>query len=354
MLEAEDEAAAIETLHQLGCTDGLPVLAPTEQRVARLVLASGLDGDLDLGVMGPAYGATTVEKVCACAVMAGCLPDHMPVVIAAVRALLDPRLDLTELQATTFGTTPLVLVNGPARELCGVASGFGALGPGPRANASIGRALRLAMINLGGGRAGISDMALLGHGGKFTAVLGEDEEGSPWPPLHVARGCARIDSAVTLVGVEAPHSVIFLPPGDDESMEQAAERLLATLAAALAHPGSNNRILRGGAAVVALNPDHVRLLDLAGFERRSAAERICELTTFPRAEMERWIPALRGRGDDETARLAAFRDPDDLLWVVAGGSGLYSAVFPSWCAGPHGNRAVTVSFDPAPSCEIPG
>ena len=188
LLEAVDEAAALERLHELGCTDGLPVVVPTPERVGRMVLASGYDGDLLLGEMGPALGACTIEHVAACAVMAGCLPDHMPIVVAAVRAVLDPSFDCTEMQATTHSITPLVIVNGPAVGWCGLHGGFGALGPGHRANASIGRALRLTMMNIGGARPGSSDMALLGHPGKFTYCLAEDEEHSPFPPLHVDLG----------------------------------------------------------------------------------------------------------------------------------------------------------------------
>ena len=140
LLEAPDEAEALEQLHQLGCTDGLPVIIPTPQRVERFVLASGLEGSLELGAMGPALGAATVEKIAAVAVMAGCLPDWMPIVVAAVEAVLDERFDLTEMQATTHCTAPLILVNGPVRNWCNIACGYGALGPGHRANASIGRA----------------------------------------------------------------------------------------------------------------------------------------------------------------------------------------------------------------------
>jgi hypothetical protein len=144
-LVAADDADALEALHGLGCTDGLPVVVPTPERVERMVLATGLDGDLVLGEMGPNLGVCTVEKLAIAAVMAGCTPDHVPVVVAAARAVMDPVFDLTEVQATTHAISPLVIVNGPARQACGgVHGGFGALGPGHRANASIGRALRLA------------------------------------------------------------------------------------------------------------------------------------------------------------------------------------------------------------------
>ena len=201
-LEATDEAAALESLHDLSCTDGLPVVIPTPSRVERLVLASGLDADMVLGELGPAMGIATVEKVAVAAVMAGCIPDYMPLVVAAVKAAADPRFDLTELQATTHCTAPLIIVNGPARIECGpVASGFGALGPGHRANASIGRALRLCLINIGGGRPGVSDMALLGHPGKFTYCLAEAEEDSPFPPLHTSLGFDATDQRCYAAGL---------------------------------------------------------------------------------------------------------------------------------------------------------
>ena len=152
-LSARDEEAALEELHRLGCTDGLPVVIPTAERVNRMVLASGLEADMMLGTMGPGHGIATVEKVAIAAVMAGCLPDYMPVVVAAVKAVINPEFDLTEMQATTHCTAPLIIVNGPARHTCGpIASGTGALGPGHRANATIGRALRLTMINIGKAR----------------------------------------------------------------------------------------------------------------------------------------------------------------------------------------------------------
>ncbi|MDX1382635.1 MAG: hypothetical protein R3190_03270 [Thermoanaerobaculia bacterium] len=355
LLEARDEEAALELLHELGCTDGLPVVVPTPQRVERLTLATGLEPALELGVMGPAGGSATVEKLATAAVMAGCLPEHMPVFLAAVEAVLDERFDCTEMQATTFGTAPLILVNGPARLACGpIASGFGALGPGPRANAAIGRALRLAMINVGGGRAGISDMTLLGHAGKFTACLAEDEESSPFEPLHVARGFAATESVVTVIGTEAPTSVISVVDADDPD---SAPRLLRSIAASLTHPGTNNAVLRGGAAVVVLNPDHAATLAASGYDRRRICEELVELCTYRPRDLEPFLGsggAFTAAGDDREARtLACFASPDDVLVLVAGGGGLYTTVMSSWCAGPHRNRAVSVAVRLGESCEIP-
>ncbi len=350
LLTATDEAAALERLHELSCTDGLPVIVPTPARVDRMILASGTDRDLVLGQMGPAMGIATVEKVAVAAVMAGCLPDYMPVVMAAVRAVLDVRFDLTEMQATTHCTAPLIIVNGPARRWCGpIASGFGALGPGHRANASIGRALRLAMINIGGGRPGQSDMALLGHPGKFAYCLAEDEEASPLPPLHVDSGFHADESVVTVIGAEAPHSVLFSGDGDDPERHQ---RLLEVLAIGLANLATNNAVLRGGTAVVVLNPEHAAILADAGLSRAEIAERLLGLAAHPFSRLKHYEPSFAGRaGNGDEVR--CFSDPGDILILTAGGAGLYSMVMPTWCAGPHRNRAIQVRVDTNQFCEVP-
>ena len=205
LLSAVDEADALELLHRLGCTDGLPVVIPTPERVDRCVLATGVDPTMSLGVMGPLGALTTIERVATNAVMAGCGPDHMPMVVATLRALLRPEYDLSEAQSTTHSTTPLVVISGPLAEVCGIAGGFGALGPGHRANASIGRAVRLCLMNIGGAKPGVSDMALLGQPGKFTMCMAENIAESPWEPCSVAAGFDPFDSVVTVLGVEGPH-----------------------------------------------------------------------------------------------------------------------------------------------------
>lgn len=349
-LVAADEAAALEQLHELGCTDGLPVVVPTPERVERMALATGYPLDLELGVMGPNLGSCTVEKLAAAAVMAGCLPDHAPLVVAAARAVMDERFDLTEMQATTHATAPLVIVNGPARSLCGgVHGGFGALGPGHRANASIGRALRLAMINIGGGRSGSSDMALLGHPGKFTMCLAEDEENSPFPAMHTSLGFDAAASTVTVIGAEGPQSVIAVVDADDST---SPDRMLTSFARAFANTANNNVALARGQAALAINPDHAAVLAAAGHDRRSIQEAIVERAVVSVDAMRETAAALRPVPDE--GAVECFRDPEDVLVFIAGGGGLYSAVFPTWCAGPHRNRAVTVEVEVGQACEIPG
>jgi hypothetical protein len=360
MLEAPDYVAGIELLHELECTDGLPVVLPTQELVEAMTLTSCLALDLSLGTVPPAHGAATIEKIAAAAVMAGCLPEHFPVVLAAAEALCDPALDLGEVQATTHNLAPLLIVNGPARAACGnIASGYGALGPGRRANAAIGRAVRLMMINIGGGRPGTSDMAQLGHPGKFTYCLAEGEETSPFPPLHTTLGYDSEQSAVTVVCVEAPHSVqCITTPGD----ATGPDRLLNQLASALANCGSNNHLFGRGAQVVVLNPDHARLLANAKFDRGELQLELARRAV--RKQSETWatradwveasptpIPAYAE--DADAGALYAVADPSQILILVAGGEGTYSAVMPSWGFGPHDNTFVTREVVVAQACEIP-
>ncbi|MBX9608716.1 MAG: hypothetical protein K2Y51_21025 [Gammaproteobacteria bacterium] len=349
LLQAADADAALELLHELGCTDGLPVVIPTADKVARLVLASGLDGDIELGDMGPANGVATVEKVACAAVMAGCLPDHMPVVVAAVRAVCQPAFDLAEMQSTTHCIAPLLIVNGPARRDCGgFASGFGLMGPGHRANAAVGRALRLAMMNIGGARPGVSDMALHGSPAKFSFCIAEDEASSPFPPLHTSFGYAPDESAVTVVGVEAPHSCFFTGDADDPA---SAEALLDTLAAVIANRGSNNSHLGGrGAVVVVMNPDHAEVLKRAGYDRPRVQAALAARALTPREELSRLNRKMLTGTED---LIPAVREPRNIHLLVAGGPGLYSMVMPSWCAGPHGNIAVHQAIEIAQFCELP-
>ncbi|MEM7078741.1 MAG: hypothetical protein AAF513_08945 [Pseudomonadota bacterium] len=349
-LDALDEETALETLHDMGCTDGLPVVIPTPERVERLVLASGLDGDMILGDMGPALGIASVEKVAVAAVMAGCKPDYMPLVIAAVKAVVDERFDLTELQSTTHCTAPLIIVNGPARFECGpVASGFGALGPGHRANASIGRALRLCMINIGGGKPGVSDMALLGHPGKFTYCLAEAEEESPFPPLHVGLGFDASDSVVTVLGCEAPHSVMYSDNADDP---EDVEKLLHQLAVGIANMATNNALLCSGMALVVLGPKHAEVFARANMSREAVTQSLWELTHHKTADHDRYGGQFGGRFKTDT--YAAFAKPENILVMVAGGSGLYSMVMPNWGGAAHANTAVSVAVEHNQFCEVPG
>jgi hypothetical protein len=345
---SEDELQ--ETLWRLKATDGLPVVLPTPERVeAMLEMASlaGFDRDLVLGEVGPNLGQATVEKVAINAVMAGCKPDHLPVVIAAVMALCDPRMDTTEFQVTTHPVAPLLIVNGPAVKEAGIASGFGALGYGHRANLCIGRAVRLCLINLGGVWPGESAMSLLGQAGSIAYCLGEDEAASPFPPLHTSLGFAPETSAVTVACVGAPVSVLCPPSADESPM---ADRLLTLLASYIGNIAHNNASGLHGSVVVVLSPDHARALHLEGYGREEITAELVKRAGNPAG----LVAQLRGGAPakDPAAFQPAIGGPEKLLVLVAGGPGVYSTVMTSWGGGPHGNAHASREIVFYDACEV--
>src|SRR6266850_633011 len=180
-----------------GVTDGLPVVPPTRERVETLLAATRRGRDESLGEMPPNYGRVTVEKAAVNAVMAGCRPEYLPVVLAAAECACDPAFNLHGVATSTHFSAPLIVVHGPVRQRIGLNCSFGVFGSGYRANATLGRALRLLMINVGGARPGEISMSTFGHPGRYTYCIGEHEEASPWPPYHVARGLPPGSSAVT-------------------------------------------------------------------------------------------------------------------------------------------------------------
>ncbi|MFA5630635.1 MAG: hypothetical protein WC997_03895 [Porticoccaceae bacterium] len=353
ILHASDERAAAQALYEQRRTDGLPIVVPTPQRVAEMLQYSGgLDADLVIGNVGSAGGLLTVEKAAVNAVIAGCLPEIFPLVIAACAAITDPLFDLGPMQVTTHAVTPFIIVNGPARERYAVNSGAGALGPGFRTNATLGRAVRFVMLNVGGGVPGVGDMASLGSPAKFTCCMAEAEEESPFEPLHVSRGFSPEDSTVTALGVEGPHSFYF---NFDEDSHARATMFLKQLGAAIANCGSNNIFFRRGMIGVILMPLHAEILGDAGYTRRAVQEALYEYASIPRSQ----LLAVAGEHmnnavPDASETLRAVNKPEDFL-VITGGEagGAYSAFMPSWCGGQQGQIAVTkkVIFDDF--CEIP-
>jgi len=343
LVEADDEAAAVARLHALGCTDGLPVVVPTPDRVAAMLAgAPELDPAIVLGVVPPRMGRATVESVAANAVMAGFPPAHFAAVCAVVRAVCDPDFDLGVVQATTHNAAVLVIVNGPARLVePAFASGVGALGPGPVANTTTGRALRLVLVNAGGGTPGAGDMSTLGQPAKLSCCLAEAEEESPFEPLSVARGVDAGRSAVTVLGVEGPRQVMFVAVGDGAALD--AERLLALLGATVAAPGSLGGMGYGGSSALVLSPYHAGLLAAAGLDRASVAAAVAQRAVLPAHEVERLHGRVRAAGHDTRAGVVrALSSPAHLLVAVAGGAGTYSAVFCGLADGVA--PAVTVAF----------
>jgi hypothetical protein len=349
-LEAVDEETALENLHREGMTDGLPVVIPTRRRIEAMILASGYDGDMSLGDVGPSGCAATVETVAANAVMAGCLPEHFPVVIAAVKAICDPRFDLTEIQVTTHPITPLIIVNGPVREQAGLSSGYGAFGPGYRANASIGRAVRLVMMNIGGGRPGLSDMSVMGSPNKFTFCASENEEDSPWEPLHVSRGFAPEQSAVTVFSVEGAHSVLCAPMPDD-CVDMAVSAVLDAVGSAVGGLGANSTYLGLGDIAVIINPQTAELLAAAGLDRPALQKELTDRARHPRRILRVRNPFLIPAGPPED--MLPTRDPATIVIAVAGGRGNYVMVCPTLGASPHHHPSVSKEVEINQLCLLP-
>ncbi|MBI1846050.1 MAG: hypothetical protein HYR86_03640 [Candidatus Rokubacteria bacterium] len=338
----------VEIWFERGVTDGLPVVAPARARVERMLAATGRPRDEVVGLIPPNHGRGTVEKIAVNAVMAGCRPEYLPVVLAAVEAAVDPVFNLHGQSATTNAASPLIIVNGPIRPRLGINCAAGVFGPGFRANATIGRALRLIMINLGGARPGETAMSTLGHPGRYTYCIGEHEEVSPWEPLAQERGIAPGRSAVTLFSGEGPTMI-----NDHLSREPA--QLVASLGWSAAGLWNHKAFPLYGHTLWVIGPEHAKSLGQAGWRkadvRRALYEtvrrRARELAPGPDgAEAGRLKDTLAGRDPDEL--VPKFPSLEEILIVVAGGTaGRFSAVVPGWLGGEMGSRPVTRAIEEA-------
>jgi hypothetical protein len=274
VLEYVDEDAALEACHERGWTDGLPVVLPTVGRVEEMLAALG-DGDRDavVAAMPPSGYPVTREVLAANAVMAGCLPVHLPVLTALVRAVCVPDFNLNGIATTTGPSTPFAVVSGPAAELAGLNAGRGALGPGWRANASIGRALRLLITNAGGARPGEVSKSIMGQPGRYTMCIAENAAASPWEPLHVTLGLTAGDSAVTALGATGTMNVLT-PRSDVDAM-------LTIFGDSLAYLGNPNVVMGKGTVAVLLTPGHAAAMAGAGLTKAEVAAEIWARSAIP-------------------------------------------------------------------------
>jgi hypothetical protein len=334
--EAPDDLDAFQDFAVAeGWSDGLPVLPSTPERVGRLL--DGRAADELIAVLAPLDGRATREAIAVNAALAGALPPHMPVIVAAVRAVARPEFNLNAIQCTTHPCTPLIVVNGPGAERLGIAGGANALGNGPRANAVIGRALRLILQNVGGARPGREDRATLGHAGKLTYCVAENEAESPWAPLHVERGFGAGDTTVTVFGAEAPHNV-------NDHGSTTADGLVQGLAGTAATPGSNNVYL-GGDPLVILGPEHARTIAGSGWSKTDFKRRFWErahvpISAFTAENLARFVAIApeRFKGRPPDARVPWCETAEDVSVIVAGGPGKHSSIVPTFGA----TRSVTV------------
>lgn len=325
-----DEAAVYDEFVRRGWCDGLPIVPPTPERVQAMLATVSADPARPLGLMPPLWRECTVEKIAVNTVMAGCLPEYFPVVLAATRALLEPAFNLYGVQATTHPVAPLLVLNGPLAERIGMHSGSGCFGPGFRANATIGRAIRLVLMNVGGGWPGRHDMATQGSPAKFSFAIGEAEGASPWAPLHVSRGFTAEQNVVTMYGGEPPHNV-------NDHVGTTAAGILNNVADVAATLGSNvGWYFSQSQLLVVLGPEHAATIASDGFTREDVQRFVFEHARLPLGRLKlggMWgihdWPLWMQKVTDETAMLPLVPSPDDVLVMVAGGPGKHSAVVPN-------------------------
>ncbi len=344
-----------EFLDQQGLTDGLPVVPPTEARVARMLGGTSRPAGDVVARIPPNLAPATVEKVAVNAVMAGCKPEYLPVVIAAVEAACTDAFNLHGVLATTYFVGPLLIVNGPIRHAIGLNTGRNVFGQGTRANLTIGRALQLVVRNVGGGRPGEVDMSTLGQPGKLGACIAENEELSCWEPLHVERGFDRDQSAVTVFAAEAPRAI-------RDQLSRRAPSLGASMGyslEAIAHVKLHGM----DEALLVVSPEHVRTFERDGYTKDDLRARIQEVTarklrdvlpddecqkgTGVRALPKDWLgPDGRPTAEALDRPFPKFASADHILIAVAGGTaGKFSAAVGGWASGGLGSKAVTRLID---------
>ncbi len=317
-----------------GLSDGFPIIAPAPEAVANMVEGAGRSGQDVLGKVPPRGGIATVEQVAVNAVMAGCRPEHMPVLVTAVEAMLEPRFNLASVQATTHSVAPLLIVHGPIAAQLKMNSGAGAFGPSSMANAVIGRAVRLILLTIGGGIPGTVDRSTQGAPSKYSFCIAENIEASPWGSFITDRGLPEGANAVTVYGCEPPHNVNDHEHADAEGILRIAADAMRTLAGNtwfIAWHGQKESML-------VLGPEHAATIAASGWSRRELSEYLFRATARRRDElvmggmygMRDWPPELNAMASD--ALIPMVPRASDILVLVAGGHGKHSAVLPSFGA----------------------
>jgi len=296
----------------------------------------------------PGGGEATVEKIAINGIMAGCLPEHLPIVIAVTKAIVQEEFNLYAIQTTTHPCTVLLLANGPLVDELDINHGYNAMGQGNMSNATIGRALRLILMNIGGASPGLMDMATQGGPAKYSFCFAENEEENPWEPFHVERGFDKSISTVTIIGAEGPHNV-------NDHGSSSAEEILLTIAGVLATPGMNN-IYTGGEPLIILGPEHATIIARDGFSKYDVKQFLYEnarvpLKIFSGGNLERLRKTKMERLTEleSKASIPVVNRAEDIMVVVAGGSGRHSAIVPTF--GGH-TRAITVPVTDKDGCPV--
>lgn len=331
--EVTDPFEANELFQRNGWTDGLPIVPPTEAAVQAFLDAAGLSPDGLIGIEPVRRRHITAEKVAIAAVMAGCLPEYMPIVAAIIKAMCEPQFGLHGCTASTGGSAPFVVVNGPIRTALGFNATHNVFANGSRANATIGRSIRLFIVNVLGGTPGHLDRSTLGHPGKFTFCIAEDEEDSPWLPLSIERGVPRGVSAVTVLAAESPHQIM-------NEWTHDPREILDTYAAAIRGNMLTYSIWEGNYAIV-IAKQHQQIFAAAQWSKQNIREYMFERAYVLRKEWRTVGKAAVAGRKDEDRVYRALRTPDDLLVIAAGGpAGGFGAIVPPW----YGKKSLAVTM----------
>jgi hypothetical protein len=308
-------------------SDGLPLVPPTMERVAAMLAANRYAADEEICMLPPGFETVTAGDVAICAVMAGCKPEYLPVLVAAVDALSDMSFNLVGIATTTGSAAPIYIVNGPIVERIGLNAKNNALGSGHRANATIGRAMTLILQNIGGAIPGEVDMATLGQPAKYSCCFAENVEESPWSALHVERGFAADASVVTVVGIAGTVEV-----NDSDSQEAAGLAQTFAQSMLIAGVSGGAGLLGGGEPLCILPPEWAAMFHRDGMSKAQVKKAIWKQAVLP---IEKLAPAVRkhrmGAATDPSASVIRVAEkPDDLMIVVAGGVGRKAAYAPTW------------------------
>ena len=323
-----DIAALSRDLAAQRMTDGLPVIPPTERRVAEMLAHTDRDPLEVIGILPPRQGEATVHAIAVNAVMAGLEPRLFPILLSAWDAITDVTFNIASINSTTHPCGVFLLVNGPLAREAGIENGPGCFGPGFPANATLGRAIRLVQLNVAGAWPGTGDRATHGSPAKFAFCAAELEDApiNPWGPYHVRKGFDADVSTVTVFGGEGPHNI-------REHGSNTAEGILLTIAGSMGQAGSNN-LFRGGEPLLILGPEHAFTIAADGIGIADIQRFVYERATYPSSKLDPWfrdayrLRLAAGReaeADDPATDFRTIQRPEDLHVMVAGGPGKHSA-----------------------------
>ena len=327
----DDIAVVSREFAARGWSDGLPIIPPTEERVAAMLAGTPRDPLEVIGILPPRRGEATVHAIAVNAVMAGCVPEHLPVLIAAVRAIAHPEFNLSGVNATTHPVSLFLLVGGPIASELGIHAGSGCFGPGFAANATLGRALRLIQLTVSGAWPGRGDRSTQATPAKLAFCAAENLEESPWPPFHTTRGFEPGENAVTVFGTEGPHNI-------QDHGSNTALGIMLTIAGSMSQAGSNN-ILSRGSPVLVFGPEHAATVAAEGWSREDIQNYVFEHARYPLTELsDELFQVIQEHTEQgvpvpffERDALAPIADgPEHIHVIVAGGPGKHSSWLPTF------------------------